>query len=129
MRRGRGPVPGGRARCRHAPEGVAEEAGFAAASPAERGIDGSGRPLAHLAGARGRAWTNPRPAVAAGCCTAAPGRALCPIAPGAAHRDHAALPEGPGADREIGGLDDHPIVLLPFLATIADDAGTEIRLA
>lgn len=110
--------------------GLAEEAGFAAAWLAGRGIDGPGHLLAHLMAAQGRAWADLCPAVAKGRWTALPERALCPIALGATLCDHAALPEGPGIGCELWiGPVDHPVFLLPFLVVIAQEAHVTFRLA
>jgi hypothetical protein len=99
--------------------GLAEEAGFAASWLTERGIDGPRHLLAHITAAQTRAWAELCPSVAAGVWNAAAGQTLCPVALGATLSDHANLPDGLGAQPIIAGPVDHPVLLCPFLGTIA----------
>lgn len=100
--------------------GLAEEAGFAATWLVEHGFDGPGLLYAQLDAAQGRQWQDLCPTVAPGHWHAQGDGALCPIAVGAALCDYAGLAEGifPGCAVQIGMLD-HPVLLIPFLATIA----------
>ncbi|MDH5797376.1 MAG: DUF3726 domain-containing protein [Paracoccaceae bacterium] len=100
--------------------GLAEEAGFAAAWLVQHGINGPSHLYAHLDQAQGRPWTDLCPTVTPGVWQAPVGRVLCPIALGATLCDYAGLPEGikAGSSLKIGKVD-HPILLIPFLSTIA----------
>lgn len=107
--------------------GLAEEAGFAAAWLVEHGFDGPSHLHAHLEQAQGRHWTDLCPRVSRGEWQAAADRTLCPIALGATLCDHAALPEGLIVDCSIRtGPVEHPVLLVPFLAVIAQSAGTPV---
>lgn len=109
--------------------GMAEEAGFAAAWLVTHGIDGPEHLCAHLQEAQGREWPQLCPKVTPGNWRSATGSPLCPIVLGATLCDYAAQPEGPVAECSIGlGAVDHPILLLPFLATIAQSNGILITL-
>ena len=107
--------------------GLAEEAGFAAGWLAAQGIDGAGALLGLLDEGADRAAL--RPVVSGDCWQATGGRALCPIALGAALSDHGALPDGPLA---VGALRtgpvSRPILVLPFLALLAESAGGAVSL-
>lgn len=110
--------------------GMAEEAGFAAAWLAMHGIDGPGYLCTHLKQAQGREWAELCPSVARGDWRAAGGRALCPIVLGATLCDYAALSDGPVADCSITlGKVDCPILMLPFLANIAQKNGVSITVS
>ena len=100
--------------------GLAEEAGFAAAWLAMRGLDGPGALLAQISDAAGRPWHELCPEIAPGRFRASADGALCPIALGAALCDHARLPEGEmdGRALRIGPVS-HPILLLAFLSDLA----------
>lgn len=109
--------------------GLAEEAGFAAAWLALRGLDGPGALLAQLRGAEGRPWREICPVVEAGRFRAADGGRLCPIALGSALCDHATLLDlamGTGGLR-IGPVS-NPILLLPFLSDLSRTRRETIRL-
>ena len=67
--------------------GIAEEAGFAAAWLAMRGLDGPGALLSRLQAAGGQAWQEIRPVVAPGRFRPGDGGCLCPIALGATLED------------------------------------------
>ncbi|MCR9086411.1 MAG: DUF3726 domain-containing protein [Rhodobacteraceae bacterium] len=110
--------------------GLAEEAGFAASWLTAHGFDGPGELRAHLDEAQGRAWEDLCPDIAPGAWrAAAPDRPLCPIALGATLCDHAALPAGPCQDRPLAlGPVDHPLLLLPFLDTVAQAQGVVLSL-
>ncbi|MEM7710651.1 MAG: DUF3726 domain-containing protein [Pseudomonadota bacterium] len=110
--------------------GLAEEAGFAAAWLAGQGLDGPGHLLTHLNAASGRTWADLCPVVTPGEWRAPPGGAICPIALGATLCDHTALPAGPviGGPLRIGPVD-HPILLLPFLATVAARQAVDVVLS
>ncbi|MEN8658017.1 DUF3726 domain-containing protein [Marivita sp.] len=110
--------------------GLAEEAGFAAAWLARRGIDGPLAVLTQLNHAQGRGWNEICPVVAPDRLYPADGHILCPIALGAALCDHGTL-LGLGADQKslrIGPVS-HPILLLPFLSDLARTCGLNLRLA
>lgn len=109
--------------------GLAEEAGYAAAWLTGHGIDGLRYLLAHLTEAQRRKWAELCPTVAAGEWHAAPGRSLCPMALGATLCDYKRLPEGPanGCSIRVGPVD-HPILLIPFLAEVAEQASMTLRL-
>lgn len=116
--------------------GMAEEAGFAASWLTARGIDGPRHLLAHLTAAQGRPWGDLCPQVAPGAWTAAKGKTLCPIALGATLSDHADLPGGLGAAPShtgpshtgpiVAGPVDHPLLVIPFLCTIAAAFGKTV---
>ncbi|MEF3049032.1 DUF3726 domain-containing protein [Pseudotabrizicola sp. L79] len=96
--------------------GLAEEAGFAIGWLTAQGVDGATALLAHLAGwapATGVIDTTNR------LWRAASHDGLCPIAAGAALEDHAQLDAGP----YHGGIGlqalRHPLLVLPFLARMA----------
>jgi hypothetical protein len=109
--------------------GLAEEAGYAAAWMAGRGLDGPGALLAQLRDAMGRPWREICPVVAPGAFRAEDGGGLCPIALGSALCDHAGLPE---TDTEKTALRvgpvNHPVLLLAFLADLARARGGSVRL-
>lgn len=109
--------------------GLAEEAGFAAAWLVQHGFDGPEYLYTHLAQAQGRRWANLCPTVAIGDWHAQDGRSLCPIALGVTLSDYAALPEGivDGCSIRIGPVD-HPVLLIPFLTTIAQSTDTLFTL-
>ncbi|CTQ31339.1 DUF3726 domain-containing protein [Jannaschia rubra] len=109
--------------------GLAEEAGFAAAWLVQHGFDGPRYLHAYLAEAQGRAWSDLCPTVAPGEWRAPEGRTLCPVSLGATLCDHATLAEGlaEGCPLRIGPVD-HPVLLVPFLATIAGAADIRIEL-
>ncbi len=110
--------------------GMAEEAAFAAAWLVRHGIDGCAHLCAHLEQAQGREWAELCPDVSAGDWRATDGHALCPIILGATLCDHAALTEGPVAGCSITlGQVDHPILLLPFLDSIARKNGVLITVS
>lgn len=102
--------------------GMAEEAGFAASWLTAIGLDGPRHLLDHLTEAQGREWGDLCPVVTPGAWNPAPGRSMCPIALGATMSDHAALPTGLSAGPIRVGPVDHPLLLCPFLAAIANDA-------
>jgi hypothetical protein len=109
--------------------GLAEEAGFAAAWLATRGLDGPGALLAQLRVGQGRSWREICPVIAPGRFRAADGGCLCPIALGAALCDHARLPETSLAETAVRvGPVDHPVLLLPFLADFARTRREGVRL-
>lgn len=109
--------------------GMAEEAGFSAAWLVMHGIDGPGHLCTHLKQAQGRKWAELCPNVTLGDWRTPDGRTLCPIVLGATLCDYAAVPEGPVAECSIRlGVVDHPILLLPFLASIAQNTGVLITL-
>lgn len=107
--------------------GLAEEAGFAAGWLAAQGIDGAGALLALLD--EGGDRTALRPVVSGDPWQAPGARALCPIALGAALSDHAVLPGGPlaGGDLRTGPVS-RPILVVPFLALLAESAGRAVSL-
>ncbi|MCR9158350.1 MAG: DUF3726 domain-containing protein [Rhodobacteraceae bacterium] len=109
--------------------GLAEEAGFAAAWLARRGMDGPMAVLTQLNHAQGRAWNEICPVVASDQLRPADGNILCPIALGAALCDHGTL-LGLGGDQKslrIGPVS-HPVLLLPFLSDLARTCGLNLRL-
>ena len=112
--------------------GLAEEAGFAAAWMAARGLDGPGALLAQLRGAMGRPWHAICPVVAPGAFRAGDGgdgAGVCPIALGAALCDHARLPQtamDPTA-LHIGPVN-RPVLLLGFVSQLACTRGSAVRL-
>ncbi len=99
--------------------GMAEEAGFASAWLLQHGIDGPRHLKAHLDAAQGRPWRDLCPKVTPGQWQAPVGRALCPVVLGVTLCDYAGLPEGlvAGPSIRIGRVD-HPVLLIPFLATL-----------
>ena len=100
--------------------GMAEEAGYSAAWLVMHGIDGPGHLCTHLKQAQGRDWAELCPNVTTGDWRAVGNRTLCPIVLGATLCDYAALSDGPVADCAITlGKVDYPILLLPFLASLA----------
>lgn len=110
--------------------GMAEEAGFAAAWMARRGLDGPGALLAQLRDAMGRPWREICPVVAQGEFQAGDGGGLCPIALGSALCDHARLPET-AMDKttlRVGPVN-HPVLLLAFLSDLARIRGAAVRLS
>lgn len=110
--------------------GMAEEAGFSAAWLVMRGIDGPGHLCAHLEQVQGREWAEICPNVNPGDWRAANGQTLCPIILGATLCDFATLPDGPVAGCSIAlGKVAHPILVLPFLATIAKKTGVLLTLS
>ncbi|MCF3972115.1 DUF3726 domain-containing protein [Paracoccus salsus] len=130
------PVPGGKDACLSQNEieqlclkaargagmswGLAEEAGFAAAWLAARGLDGPGILLAQLTLADGRPWDEICPLVAPGRFAAEDSGCLCPIALGSTLCDHAALPQASmeNAPLRLGPVS-CPLLLLPFLSAVA----------
>jgi hypothetical protein len=109
--------------------GLAEEAGFAAAWLAMRGLDGPGVLLAQLRDAMDRPWHEICPVVSPGHFQAADGGCLCPIALGSALCDHASLPET-AIDKtalRVGPVN-HPVLLLAFLSDLARTWGGCVRL-
>ncbi|MGB8621220.1 MAG: DUF3726 domain-containing protein [Paracoccaceae bacterium] len=109
--------------------GLAEEAGFAAAWLAMRGLDGPGALLAQLRQAKDRAWREICPVVAPGRFQAVDGGCLCPIALGAALCDHARLPETAMKETALRvGPVNHPVLLLAFLSDLARTRGSCVRL-
>lgn len=110
--------------------GLAEEAGFAAAWLAMRGLDGPGALLAQLQEAKGRPWREICPVVAPGRFRAAEGGCLCPVALGSALCDHVSLPETAMTDTALRvGPVTHPVLLLAFLSDLARVQGVSLRLA
>ncbi|AUH65979.1 hypothetical protein CX676_18950 [Paracoccus zhejiangensis] len=103
--------------------GQAEEAGFALGWLTARCLGCTAQLLEHLRAAGNGIWFERSPLVARGQWQAAGRKALCPVALGAALCDHAGLPEGLGAkDRLTAGPVSWPVLLLPFLATLAGSA-------
>ncbi|WP_168771121.1 DUF3726 domain-containing protein [Palleronia sediminis] len=110
--------------------GMAEEAGFAAAWLVSHGVDGPGYLSAHLEQADGMAWSELCPTPTPGKWRNADGRTLCPIILGATICDHADLPQGAAAGRRIEfGPVGMPILLVPFLAYLAQARGLAIALS
>ena len=108
--------------------GLAEEAGFAAAWLAMRGLDGPGALLAQLTTAEGRAWDEICPVVTAATFSASGAGQLCPIALGSALCDHVGLPDAAmTACRLQVGPVTYPILLLPFLADVAGTLNMAVR--
>jgi hypothetical protein len=109
--------------------GLAEEAGFAAAWVARRGLDGPSALLAQLRTSEGRPWREICPVVEAERFRAVEGGRLCPIALGSALCDHAALLD---AAMEADGLRigpvSNPILLVPFMSELSQARGETIRL-
>ncbi|NBZ89128.1 DUF3726 domain-containing protein [Stagnihabitans tardus] len=103
--------------------GLAEEAGLALGWLAARGHDGTGALLDLL-----NAGPLARPLPGPGRWQAQGQGPLCPITLGAALLDHARLAEGPLA----GPLDlppvAAPVLLVPFLARLADLGGTALKI-
>ncbi|MEZ5794949.1 DUF3726 domain-containing protein [Albidovulum sp.] len=109
--------------------GIAEEAGFAAAWLAMRGLDGPGALLSRLQAAGGQAWQEIRPVVAPGRFRPGDGGCLCPIALGATLCDYALLPETTIDDMPLSvGPVSHPALLLPFLSDLARSLGKTLRM-
>lgn len=99
--------------------GLAEEAGFAAAWLSAHGLDGPGALRAWLDEAGGR-WADCRPAVRNGRWTPAGRMPICPVALGTALCDFAGSPEvAPKRAGLRAGPVARPVLLLPFLATLA----------
>lgn len=110
--------------------GMAEEAGYSAAWLVMHGIDGPGHLCTHLEQAQGRDWAELCPDVKLGDWRAIDDHTLCPIILGATLCDYAALSEGPVAECSITlGRVDCPILLLPFLAGIAQKHGVLITVS
>lgn len=109
--------------------GLAEEAGFAAAWLAMRGLDGPSALLAQLQKANGRAWGDICPVLGPGSFRARDGGHLCPIALGAVLCDHARLPDTAmdHSPLRIGPVD-NPVLLLGFLSDLARTRGVTVRL-
>jgi uncharacterized protein DUF3726 len=107
--------------------GLAEEAGFAATWLATRGLDGPGALLAQLQSADGRAWYEICPVVGGEEFRAAGGAQLCPIALGSTLCDHVALAVMQCDSLHVGPVT-HPILLLPFLADMAQARQQSIRI-
>ncbi len=109
--------------------GLAEEAGFAAAWMAGRGLDGPGALLAQLQDATGRPWREICPLVAPGVFQAEGGGGLCPIALGSALCDHAHLPETAMDETALRvGPVNHPVLLLAYLSDLARRRDGTVRL-
>lgn len=104
--------------------GLAEEAGFAAGWLSARGIDGPRALADHLAWAQDLPWQDICPTVAPGDWTARDGGMLCPVALGATLCDFSTLREAAldGAGLVVGPVS-HPVILLPFLAAMAQRLG------
>lgn len=109
--------------------GIAEEAGFAAAWLAMRGLDGPGALLAQIQAAKGYPWHEICPVVTPGQFRAADGGCLCPVALGTALCDHARLPETAieRAPLSVGPVS-QPVLLLPFLSVLAGTLGKSMRI-
>lgn len=102
------------------PWGLAEEAGFAAAWLAARGLDGPGTLLAQLQNATGKSWAEICPVVDTGDFLPSENGEMCPIALGAALCDFAQLPAATMDTNAIAvGPVNYPLLLLPFLAEMA----------
>ena len=100
--------------------GLAEEAGFAAAWMARRGLDGPSALMEQLRDAMGRPWAEICPVVAQGAFEAGNSGGLCPIALGSALCDHARLPEAALHETILHvGPVNHPVLLLGFLSELA----------
>lgn len=109
--------------------GLAEEAGFAAGWLSVNGMDGARALLAHLERAQGRNWPQICPAVAWGEWRSTGDGPLCPVALGATLCDFAGLTDGLNADAPLlAGPVSQPVLLLPFLATIARQAGGPVSM-
>lgn len=109
--------------------GLAEEAGFAAAWLAKRGLDGAGALLAQLQDAEGRPWNEICPVVTSGRFQPVEGGSLCPIALGSVLCDHAQLPETAMQDAPLRlGPVTQPVLLLAFLSDLAQARGSDLRL-
>jgi len=111
--------------------GLAEEAGFAAAWLAARGVDGPRALADHLAWAEGRPWQEICPTVSPGAWKAPGGGVLCPVALGATLCDFCTLPDA-ALDEDDGlgvGPVSRPVMLLPFLAAMAERLGHAITLS
>lgn len=109
--------------------GLAEEAGFAAAWLAARGLEGPGALLALLRKSSTRTSHDSGAVFVEGRFRTADVGAVCPIVLGSALCDHARLPEVAIEDAALdGGPVDHPILLLPFLSDLARMQDTGIRM-
>ncbi|WP_187429294.1 hypothetical protein ROLI_040140 [Roseobacter fucihabitans] len=110
--------------------GMAEEAGFAAAWLVSHDVDGPSHLRAHLERVDGRSWSDLCPSITPGIWQNTAGQAACPIILGATMCDYANLPEGPtaGAIVKLGKVS-APILLVPFLASIAQDDHLAITLS
>lgn len=100
--------------------GLAEEAGYAAAWLARRGVDGPSAVLSQITHADGRSWYEICPEVTAGQVTARDGQELCPIALGSVLCDRGTSFIGSNevAPLAVGPIT-NPVLLLPFLSDIA----------
>ena len=99
--------------------GLAEEAGYAAGWLAGHGIDGAAMVLARL-----QLTDAPVTALEAGLWRGDQGRALCPIALGAALDDHAGL----SGIETVTGPVAVPVLVVPFLARAAKALGLGVVL-
>lgn len=109
--------------------GTAEETGLAAGWLARNGIDGAAMVLRALEATDGQAEAELCPVVLAGRMQAPESRPLCPIATGIALSDFRHLPEGQLGEGELTlGNVIQPILLAPFLASIANTSGKAITL-
>ena len=102
------------------PWGLAEEAGFAARWLQARGIDGPGALLGHLDWLAGRDASDLSPRSTSDLTPRCDGP-LCPIATGATLSDVRQVPDGP-----LGPVIS-PILLLPFLHSLARATGLSVR--
>lgn len=110
--------------------GLAEEAGFAAAWLAARGVDGPRALADHLVWAEGGPWHEICPTVSPGAWTASGDGALCPVALGATLCDFCTLPDAALDDEGLRvGPVSRPVMLLPFLAAMAERLGHAIILS
>jgi len=110
--------------------GLAEEAGRAAAWLAQRGLDGPRNLAAHLEAAANLPWLEICPDVRTTEWRPRTGTPLCPIALGATLSDFAMLPDTPlGTGGIRTGAVSRPVLVLPFLAGVAETLGSEIRVA
>lgn len=110
--------------------GLAEEAGRAAAWLAQRGLNGPRNLALHLEVAANRSWLDICPYVQAADWRARSETPLCPIALGATLNDFALLPETPlGSSGIKTGAVSRPVLVLPFLAGIAETTGSDVRVS
>lgn len=109
--------------------GLAEEAGFAAGWLAACGIDGAQALLDHLTANLGSDWSDLRATPANGHWQPATDRGICPIALGAALSDHAQMDGGPANGRITTDQVSRPILILPFLGSIAQRCGIPFVLS
>lgn len=114
------------------PWGVAEEAGFAAGWLNASGIDGLTPLLAHLRDVAGSDWQQRLPRrMADGWTASAKGLPVCPVALGTALCDFAEIDHNadslPHRLEAIGPVA-YPVLVLPFLATIARSAKSEFEV-